>query len=706
LSFRELPSVFRRKIKTRVCFFLLSFLAGFGSCGAGRQASVSFYEGIGESEASAARFERALGSPNPFIRDAAALELIPPVLEKDFPAGKITRRRQTRSSGFSAPELTLRAAAFYIFAESREDGRPALYAEAERLCAAAAGLPDFPSVFSGISGWNKALFLMAGLRRSGEPPPPDLRAGAFSFVTGTASAAAVRWFLKEADTLPFPLFSAAERAAVSGHDAAVRSSFAEGLEFFRTVIEDAGDLFFRCPDLINDMGRCFQFAAAGEGMDLFLEWEGSAGTDGTDTADVRYRLLFFAARMAREQGLAETGTELFNRALVVAPDSLQKDACMWYILDMTLSGGKSAEKAAAAAKEMIPAFGDDAYFSDILDRLARQLAARRLWRDLAELYVLVEPRPRSPSAAQYAWILGRAVEEGYFTDEDAGTAGDRALMYFRGAYGRTGAGGDALYYRMKSAAVLGEPFLNPGGAAAEEWLHPELMEFLLGFFDNGAGEQALPYIREKTEVLAAAELRALARAMHADGHYAGAIRLVSAYMNRADYELVREDLELAYPRPWRSWVEEKAEETGLEPELLFGLIRTESAFQPGIVSRAGAAGLTQLMAATAREAAERLKRQGGPDYAEKGEPDLLDPDVNIHLGAVYLRYLAGRLEDTLFALVAYNGGLSRFRRWRALEPDLPGDLFLETVEYAETRSYARRVLSAAAVYRLLDGNAD
>ncbi|MDR1106117.1 MAG: lytic transglycosylase domain-containing protein [Treponema sp.] len=649
-----------------------------------------------------------MGSPNPFIRSAAALELISPVLEKDFPAARIIRRRPARSSGFSAQELTLRAAAFYISAESRETGRPAVYAETERLCAASARLPDFPEGDAGVSGWNEALSLMAGLRQHEKPPPPALWSGAFSFVTGASSPAAVRWFLKEADTLPFSLFSEAEKAAVSGHEAAARFSFAEGLEFFRTVIGEAGDLFFRYPDLINDLGRCFQFASAGEGMDLFLEWEGSAGAGGADTAAIRYRLLFFAARMARQQGLTETGTELFNRALVFAPDSLQKDASMWYILDMILSGEKNAGEAAAAAKNMIPAFGDDAYFSDILDRLARLLTARRLWRDLAEIYALMEKRPRSPSAAQYAWILGRAAEEGYLTNEsagaaEAGTTGDRALPYFRGAYERAGAGGDALYYRMKSAAVLGEPFLNPGGAEAEHWLHPELMEFLLGFFENGAGEKALPYIREKTEVLAAAELRALARAMHEDGLYAGAIRLVSAYMNRDDYELVREDLELAYPRPWRSWVEEKAEETGFAPELLFGLIRTESAFQPGIVSRAGAAGLTQLMAATAKEAAGRLKRQGGPDYAGTGEPDLLDPEVNIHLGAVYLQYLAGRLEDPLFALIAYNGGLSRFRRWRDLEPDLPGDLFLETVEYAETRAYARRVLSAAAVYGLLYG---
>ncbi|MDR0602319.1 MAG: lytic transglycosylase domain-containing protein, partial [Treponema sp.] len=642
-------------------------------------------------------------------RDAAALELILPVLENNFPAGRITKRRPVRSSGFSAAELTLRAAACY----ARGTESPALYGEAERLCAAAAALPDFQGAFSGISRWNKALSLMAGLRLmeasvlSGSHPSdgspsggsrqalPDLRTGAFSFLTEIAPSAAARWFLMEVNSLSFSLFGEAERAAVNGHDAAARFSFAEGLEFFRTVMEEGNTLFFQYPDLINDLGRCFQFAAAGEGMELFLEWERS-----TENRNVRYRLLFFAARMAHWRGAAEKGTELFTRALVLAPDSLQKDACMWYILDIALSDEKNVKKAAASVKEMIPAFGDDSYFSDILERLARLLTERRLWQDLAEVYALVEPRSNSLSAAQYAWILGRAVEEGYFTDE---TAGDRASMYFRGAYRRAGTGGDALYYRMKSAAALGEPFLNPGKAGAGTFLRPELMEFLLGFFRSGAGDLSFSYVDEKAGDLSTAELRTLARAMHDDGLYAGAIRLVSVYMNRDNYELVREDLELAYPRPWRRWIGEKAEENGFEPELLFGLIRTESAFQPGIVSRAGAVGLTQLMAATAEEVAGRLKRQGGPDHTENGGPDLLDPEVNIHLGAVYLRYLAERLEDPLFALIAYNGGLTRFRRWRAAEPDLPGDLFLETVAYSETRTYARRVLSAAAVYRLLYG---
>jgi soluble lytic murein transglycosylase len=144
----------------------------------------------------------------------------------------------------------------------------------------------------------------------------------------------------------------------------------------------------------------------------------------------------------------------------------------------------------------------------------------------------------------------------------------------------------------------------------------------------------------------------------------------------------------------------------LEAALLYGLIRTESAFQADIVSRAGAVGLTQLMPATAGEMADRIKRQGGPDYTENDGPDLRDPEVNVHIGAAYLSYLNNRMESPLLALLSYNGGMNRVRRWRNAENRSPGtalpeDLFLETVEYSETREYGRKVLSAAAVYGYL-----
>jgi soluble lytic murein transglycosylase len=194
------------------------------------------------------------------------------------------------------------------------------------------------------------------------------------------------------------------------------------------------------------------------------------------------------------------------------------------------------------------------------------------------------------------------------------------------------------------------------------------------------------------------ELRSLAGALEGAGAYAEQIRLVSAYMGRQDYTLTRRDLELLSPRPFREMVEGRSGE--LAPELLYGLIRTESAFQPEIVSRAGAVGLTQLMPATAEDMAGRIRRQGGPDYTGDIETGLRDPAINIHIGTFYLAYLQNLLDHPLLTILSYNGGMNRVRRWHA-SSSLPGDLFLETIEFPETREYGRRVLAAAAVYGYL-----
>jgi soluble lytic murein transglycosylase len=178
------------------------------------------------------------------------------------------------------------------------------------------------------------------------------------------------------------------------------------------------------------------------------------------------------------------------------------------------------------------------------------------------------------------------------------------------------------------------------------------------------------------------------------------MRLVSLYINKENYKPQKRDMELWFPRPYGELVRKYAEETGASVPLLYGLIRTESAFQSGVVSRAGAAGLTQLMPATAEEMAARILKEGGPDYAAAGL-DLKDPAANIHIGAFYLMVLMTRFDgDALLSLLAYNGGMNRIRRWKAATA-LPADLFLETVSLSETREYGRKVTAATAVYRQL-----
>ncbi len=84
----------------------------------------------------------------------------------------------------------------------------------------------------------------------------------------------------------------------------------------------------------------------------------------------------------------------------------------------------------------------------------------------------------------------------------------------------------------------------------------------------------------------------------------------------------------------------------IDPEVAFGLVRTESEFRGYATSRVGAIGLTQLMPGTAKW----FKR-------DVTVADLRDPDTNLEIGFRYLGELVDRYDGDLhLALTAYNRG--------------------------------------------------
>lgn len=89
-----------------------------------------------------------------------------------------------------------------------------------------------------------------------------------------------------------------------------------------------------------------------------------------------------------------------------------------------------------------------------------------------------------------------------------------------------------------------------------------------------------------------------------------------------------------------------AVEQGIEPDMAFGLVNTESSFRHRAVSSVGARGLTQLMPNTARWLDSSVTNE-----------DLFDRDVNLRLGFRYLNQLIDRYDgDARLALLAYNRG--------------------------------------------------
>jgi soluble lytic murein transglycosylase len=170
-------------------------------------------------------------------------------------------------------------------------------------------------------------------------------------------------------------------------------------------------------------------------------------------------------------------------------------------------------------------------------------------------------------------------------------------------------------------------------------------------------------------------------------------RLYDRAINTADRTLQRHDFRLRYPMPYQAEVADATRQNGLDKAFVYGLMRQESRFVADIVSQAGAVGLMQLMPPTARWVAHKT------GHTSVHASQLEDPELNIQLGAYYLRYVLDKL-DGLPALgaAAYNAGPGRAQAWRGPVP-LEGAIYVETIPFNETRDYAKKVLANAMFYQ-------
>jgi soluble lytic murein transglycosylase len=130
----------------------------------------------------------------------------------------------------------------------------------------------------------------------------------------------------------------------------------------------------------------------------------------------------------------------------------------------------------------------------------------------------------------------------------------------------------------------------------------------------------------------------------------------------------------------------------MDEAIVYGIIRQESRFMADARSRAGAAGLMQLMPATARWVARHMPMQ--PFNVAM----LLKPEVNIPMGTYYFRRVLDALSHPILATAAYNAGPTRARRWRDDKP-LEGAIYTETIPFNETREYVKHVFTNAYFYK-------
>lgn len=113
-----------------------------------------------------------------------------------------------------------------------------------------------------------------------------------------------------------------------------------------------------------------------------------------------------------------------------------------------------------------------------------------------------------------------------------------------------------------------------------------------------------------------------------------------------------------------SFIDTYSSRYSLDPYLIKCIIKVESDFNPAAVSKAGAAGLMQLMQETAR------------DY---GVTDRSDPEQNIRAGSAHFSFLMKEFKgDVPLAVAAYHAGCGRVKRAGGVPP------IRATIDYVNT----------------------
>jgi soluble lytic murein transglycosylase len=256
------------------------------------------------------------------------------------------------------------------------------------------------------------------------------------------------------------------------------------------------------------------------------------------------------------------------------------------------------------------------------------------------------------------------------------------------------------YYAVQTAQLLGEPYrisieaTNP--PLPPVWLADGLRridlykEADLRYSERALVDRLTERARQRDD-----HVLLLAKGLHDRGWNWEAINL-GWEVQRAGRPFDRLLLEVLYPFPFRDMVIREAREWDVDPFLIAGMIRQESAWWPRARSSADARGLMQVLPVTG----QRLARSIGP--AQFTPSVLYSADVNLHLGTAYLRDMLKRYDyDLPLVLSAYNAGPTRATRWQRFPEASDPVRFTERIPFRETRGYVKNVTRNRELYAFL-----
>ena len=420
--------------------------------------------------------------------------------------------------------------------------------------------------------------------------------------------------------------------------------------------------------------------------------------------------LFSSSQVAYERGLQRLLTTPGNGALQKTPLTVLQNyaetcarapgaLCQSWVLKLVSIFPKSSEEIKAIAKHL-PDLAEKAHPGPAVRKLTQAYKATDLdatafesalllyldgkyRKAAAALRQFLDEFPKSTLRFRARYLLGNSLEQ----DGDPARARkiwtdlsqESPLTY----YGLLSAFHSGQSVETRLAAVL--PSALPRDPALLPWEMLELRraEALItgGMLDFAAEE--LSEIRPR-DSFSSQFLMYLAALNSNAENYKTCFAILSELIQRG-YEGIYSSfsLRLIFPTLYFEQMRTIATRHELDPLLVLSLVKQESAFDKEALSSSGAAGLMQLMPATAIDVEPEIHRS-----------DLVTTENNLRVGIKYLKKLLTRYDGNIaLSLAAYNAGPTVVDRWIREGRAKHGlNEFIEMIPYRETREYVASIM--------------
>lgn len=469
--------------------------------------------------------------------------------------------------------------------------------------------------------------------------------------------------------------------------------------FVETLPEEYLETFFAFYGLASDCGKAFLYGGGekvynGELLDLYSRLPET------------YTTSFYMGRLSNALGRYDTATEYFEKAFTLSNSDSQGDYALLNLFEVLRKN--FPEKLYDYITKYSGLWHDTSVFNSFWEEYITYLCENRNWDLICSLYLSYGESLHPDTAARLSYLTGKIVSDSLTEDSFSSFISDGKSLSESCFLEALNKDHNLFYYRIMALKELDKTdfaqetqidSIIPVSRdfSMKKGFREELKFSVETLLDWGFADDAYKVL-QNYDYLPVDYVESLVDCFYNSGYWEKGLRVASRFMYTPDRKLTKEDYRYLYPRGYNDLIEEISGKFSLDKNLVFGLVRTESFFNPEVGSSAGAVGLTQLMLSTAKDTARKLK------ISDKvtGVEDLKNPRLNLILGCSYLSEMITRLDgNVLNALFAYNGGITRVRRWRAGAEDLSDELFLEVVPLQETRDYGRKVLSAASFYEYL-----